>query len=197
MPPLTSKAPRARFYRILLRRKLGFGPISIAKKCRRAPQRAGDFPFFIIGYVTVTVTCFFKVLDVTHCDSAIGEVQGAGGKTRQALFAHPMTKFGRGHWRHQFGIKALSSATTHVAMVRKLFPDWNEEILRLALSNETFREMCEEYGLAIEALNILEQRNRPPDVERMYEYRTLIKQLEKDLKHELLAAHDPKKRREM
>lgn len=82
-------------------------------------------------------------------------------------------------------------------MVRKLFPDWSEEILRLALSNETFREMCEEYGLAVEALNIMEQRNRPPDVERVYEYRTLIKQLERDLKHELLAAHDPKQRREM
>ena len=80
-------------------------------------------------------------------------------------------------------------------MVRKLFPDWGEEILRLALSRETFREMCEAYGLAVETLNILEQRNRPQDVERVYEYRALIKQLEKDLKHELLAAHNSEQRR--
>lgn len=79
-------------------------------------------------------------------------------------------------------------------MVRKLFPDWSEEILRLALSRETFREMCEAYGLAVEALNTLEHRNRPQDVERTSEYRALITQLEKDLKHEFLAAHDPEQR---
>ena len=76
-------------------------------------------------------------------------------------------------------------------MVRKLFPDWGVEISRLALSNETFRDMCEEYGLAMGALDLLEQRNHPQDVERMHEYRTLIKQLERDLKYELLAAFDP------
>ena len=76
-------------------------------------------------------------------------------------------------------------------MVRKLFPDWGEEISRLALRNETFRDMCEEYGLAVGALDLLEQRNLPQEVERMHEYRTLIKQLERDLKYELLAAFDP------
>jgi hypothetical protein len=85
----------------------------------------------------------------------------------------------------------LSSAVTHVAMVRKLFPDWDEEISRLALSNETFRDMCEEYGLAIEALDMLEQRNHPRDVDRVHEYRTLIGQMERDLKYELLAAYNP------
>jgi hypothetical protein len=92
---------------------------------------------------------------------------------------------------HQSGAKTLPSAAAHVAMVRKLFPDWGEEISRLALSNETFRDMCEEYGLAMGALDLLEQRNHPQDVERMHEYRTLIKQLERDLKYELLAAFDP------
>jgi hypothetical protein len=92
---------------------------------------------------------------------------------------------------HPAGAKALPSAVTHVALVRKLFPNWGEEILRLALSNETFRDMCEEYGLAVEALDLLEQRNYPQDVDRMHEYRTLIKQMEKDLKYELLAAYDP------
>ena len=91
----------------------------------------------------------------------------------------------------------MPSAAAHVAMVRKLFPDWGEEISRLALSNETFRDMCEEYGLAMGALDLLEQRNHPQDVERMHEYRTLIKQLERDLKYELLAAYDPHRPRKL
>lgn len=98
---------------------------------------------------------------------------------------------------HQSGTKSLPSATTHVALVRKLFPDWGEEISRLALSNETFRDMCEEYRLAVEALELLEQRNHPQDVDRMYEYRTLIKQLERDLKYELLASCDPHRPRKV
>jgi hypothetical protein len=106
--------------------------------------------------------------------------------------AYAMNSGGEGDLRgHQSGTKALPTATTHVAMVRKLFPDWGEEISRLALSNETFRDMCEEYGLAVEALDLLEHRNHPQDVDRLYEYRTLIKQLERDLKYELLAAYDP------
>ena len=76
-------------------------------------------------------------------------------------------------------------------MVRRLFPDWGEEVSRLALRNEAFRDMCEEYGLAVETLDLLERRNYPQDVERMHEYRALIRQLEGDLKHELLAACDP------
>jgi len=84
----------------------------------------------------------------------------------------------------------LASAATHVAKVRKLFPDWAEEVLRLALRNETFRSLCEEYGLAIEALDLLEAMNRPQDVEKMYEYRAIIRDLQKELKYELLASHD-------
>jgi hypothetical protein len=80
-------------------------------------------------------------------------------------------------------------------MVRKLFPDWDEEISRLALSSETFRDMCEEYGLAVGALDLLEQRNNARDVDRVYEYRTLIRQMERDLKYELLAAYNPDRAR--
>ena len=89
----------------------------------------------------------------------------------------------------------MSSVVTHVAMVRMLFPDWEEEISRLALRNETFRDMCEEYGLAVEALDMLEKRNHPRDVDRVYEYRTLIRQMERDLKYELLAAYNPDRTR--
>jgi|EndMetStandDraft_4_1072995.scaffolds.fasta_scaffold338034_2 hypothetical protein len=117
---------------------------------------------------------------------------------QQAIHSAAVNSEGEGFLRsHQTGTKALPTATTHVAMVRKLFPDWGEEISRLALSNETFRDMCEEYGLAVEALDLLEHRNHPQDVDRMYEYRTLIKQLERDLKYELLAAYDPHRPRKL
>jgi hypothetical protein len=80
----------------------------------------------------------------------------------------------------------------HVARVRRLFPDWAEEVSRLALRNEVFRTLCEDYGLAVDALDRLEIHNRPQDVEKMHEYRALIRDLESELKYELLAVrpHD-------
>lgn len=44
--------------------------------------------------------------------------------------------------------------------------------------------------MASEALDLLEVMNRPQDVEKMHEYRAIKKDLQKDLKHELLASHD-------
>lgn len=84
----------------------------------------------------------------------------------------------------------MPSAATHVAKVRKLFPDWGEEVSRLALRNETFRSLCEEYGLASEALDLLEVMNRPQDVEKMHEYRAIVRDLQKELRSELLASQD-------
>jgi hypothetical protein len=142
---------------------------------------------------TVTVTCFLAALPLrtlVSCPAAFGALTNR--------YAYTMSSEGEGDLRsHQSGTTALPSVTTHVGLVRKLFPDWGEEISRLALSNETFRDMCEEYGLAVEALDLLEQRNHPQDVDRMYEYRTLIKQLERDLKYELLAAYDPHRPRKV
>lgn len=85
-------------------------------------------------------------------------------------------------------LQSLSQMAVHMARVRKLFPDWAEEVSRLALRNEEFRTLCEDYGMAVEALDLLEIRNRPQDVEKMHEYRALIRDLEKELKYELLAA---------
>jgi hypothetical protein len=76
----------------------------------------------------------------------------------------------------------------YVRRVRKLFPDWAEEVSRLALRSEVFRAICEAYGMAVEALEQLEIRNLPEDVQRIQEYRVLVGELETDLKHELLAA---------
>ena len=132
-------------------------------------------------------------LNLAHSGAVSSSIRRIGSHSNSP-YSHD--EFGSGEFRrHQSGTKALPSAVTHVAMVRKLFPDWEEEISRLALSNETFRDMCEEYGLAVEALAMLEQRNHPRDVDRMHEYRTLIRQMERDLKYELLAAYNPDRAR--
>jgi hypothetical protein len=96
----------------------------------------------------------------------------------------------QGRRRHPFRTRSLPSAASHVAKVRKLFPDRAEEVSRLALRNETFRSLCEEYGLASDALDLLEVMNRPQDVDKMHEYRGIVKDLQKELKSELLASHD-------
>ena len=82
----------------------------------------------------------------------------------------------------------MSEAAKHVGRVRKLFPSRAEEVSRLALRNEAFRTMCEDYGVAIDALELLEARNHPQDVEKMHEYRTLVRELELELRTELAAA---------
>lgn len=85
--------------------------------------------------------------------------------------------------------RSVSQAVKHVGLVRKAFPDWAEEISRLALRSEAFRTLCEDYGMAVEALELLEVRNLARDVEKMHEYRALIVDLERELKSELVAAH--------
>ena len=82
----------------------------------------------------------------------------------------------------------MSQAAKHVGRVRKLFPDRAGEVSRLALRSEAFRTICEDYGMAVEALDLLEIRNLPQDVEKIREYRVLIQDLERELKYELLAA---------
>jgi hypothetical protein len=85
-------------------------------------------------------------------------------------------------------MQSLSQAAKHVGRVRKLFPDWAEEITRLALRSEAFRTMCEDYGMAVDALELLAGRNLPQDTQKIQEYRALVRELENELKSELLAA---------
>ena len=80
-------------------------------------------------------------------------------------------------------------SATPVSLVGKLFPTWRGKVPQLALCNRTFRDLCEQYRLAVEALDALEIRNRPQDVEKMWEYRALIRDLEADLRQELTAAY--------
>ncbi len=74
---------------------------------------------------------------------------------------------------------------SHMARIRRLFPSHADEIQRLVFSNDAFRTLCEDYGMAIEALERLELRNHPLDLEKIIEYRTLIRELETDLQNEL------------
>src|SRR5690242_7854319 len=83
------------------------------------------------------------------------------------------------------GTARVSSIVSHIARVRRLFPQRAEDVSRLALRNGPFRTICEEYGMALEGLNTLELRNHPLDLEKILEYRALIQDLEKELRDEL------------
>lgn len=80
------------------------------------------------------------------------------------------------------------SIGTHVARVRKLFGHLADDVSRLALQNQRFRSLCDDYGMTIETMDVLERRNHPADVEKMVEYRALRRALERDLEQELLAS---------
>lgn len=60
------------------------------------------------------------------------------------------------------------------------FPDLAHLIGRLAEQSETFRSLCEDHQLAVEALNTLMAR-RPADDKMIDEYRTLVGELEADI----------------
>lgn len=79
----------------------------------------------------------------------------------------------------------MSSIVPHIARIRRLLPERAEEISRLALRNDAFRAICEDYGMALEALKRLEIRNHPLDLEKILEYRALIRDLERELREEL------------
>ncbi|WP_395019826.1 hypothetical protein [Dongia sp.] len=79
----------------------------------------------------------------------------------------------------------MSSIVPNIARIRRLFPERAEEIPRLALRNDAFRTICEDFGMALEALRRLELRNHPMDLEKILEYRALIRDLERELRDEL------------
>jgi len=75
----------------------------------------------------------------------------------------------------------LAVPEAYMTMVSRLFPGHAAAVKRLADDSERFQSMCEDYGLAAETLSSLEIRNLPQDVERMREYRVLVRDLERDL----------------
>jgi hypothetical protein len=79
------------------------------------------------------------------------------------------------------------SIGSQVARVRKRFGHLADDVSHLALRNQRFRSLCDDYGMTIDALDILERRNHSADVEKMVEYRALRGELERDIEQELLA----------
>lgn len=64
----------------------------------------------------------------------------------------------------------------------KLYPDHWADINALFASNEDFRLLCQEYGLATEALYRLDGSSGPETIRRRDEYREIVSALESDIK---------------
>jgi len=64
----------------------------------------------------------------------------------------------------------------------KRYPDYWADINALFESNEDFRLLCQEYGLATEALSRLEDSSGPETIRRRDEYREIVSALESDIK---------------
>ena len=60
------------------------------------------------------------------------------------------------------------------------FPDQAHRIGRLAEQSETFRSLCEDHQLAVNALDTL-TATRPADDKVIGEYRTLVTELEAEI----------------
>jgi hypothetical protein len=76
----------------------------------------------------------------------------------------------------------LSGLSVHIAAVAKLLPGCKTQIERFVMSSEWFRGLCEDYGLAVETLALLESRNLPGDAERVAEYRRLTEELAREIR---------------
>jgi hypothetical protein len=74
--------------------------------------------------------------------------------------------------------------------VLQLFSDRAFLISQLARSNPAFLSLCEEFDLAVDALQQLESRpsQGPADLMRVAEYRALVEELKVDLLRRLQAA---------
>jgi hypothetical protein len=82
----------------------------------------------------------------------------------------------------------MHHSTPHLDMVCELFPSQRDRVSRLVQNDEKFAQKCRKYCAAVEALNLLEERNRSHDAERMHEYREIIDRLEGELEAALEAA---------
>ncbi|WP_374368545.1 hypothetical protein [Dongia sp.] len=79
--------------------------------------------------------------------------------------------------------------------VYQLFPDRAFLVTQLAHRSEGFFALCEEYDLAVSALQQLEARgaHAAADLLHMAEYRALIEELKLDLLRELQASEEASK----
>jgi hypothetical protein len=82
------------------------------------------------------------------------------------------------------------AAASFLNRVSALFPERQFSIAKLAGRDRAFDALCEEYGLAIEALEVLhaQKSHSISEIARIAEYRVLVEELKDDLEHQLLAA---------
>lgn len=81
--------------------------------------------------------------------------------------------------------------TRAVDQVIERFPERVQTVRLLYLRDERFRAICEDFTLAISALQRFEQRpdaSLRPEVD---DYRTLVRELEEELRVHLMAADGP------
>lgn len=77
-----------------------------------------------------------------------------------------------------------------IAPVLLRFPQWRTRICRLALRDEDFRALCEDYGIARKALANFEAAGGDPPRAEVGEYRQLIDELEGELVSAIFEATD-------
>ena len=75
----------------------------------------------------------------------------------------------------------MTGLSTHMALVAQLFPGEEAAVKTLAMRCERFRSLCEDYGLAMETLALMETGNLPHDAESIAEYRRLTSELQAEL----------------
>lgn len=75
----------------------------------------------------------------------------------------------------------MSALTDQIARVEHLFPGDRLALKSLAMRSERFRSLCEDYGLTMETLTLMEARSLPQDVETIIEYRRLASELRAEL----------------
>jgi hypothetical protein len=68
-----------------------------------------------------------------------------------------------------------------VKHVMDRFPAEADLVLRCALESESFRSLCEDYALALEALRRLEAFDRHMVESRIADYRVLMRELEREI----------------
>jgi hypothetical protein len=76
----------------------------------------------------------------------------------------------------------LPGLPLHVAAVANLLSARKAQIERFVMRSAQFRGLCEDYGLAVETLELLERRNLPGDAQRVAEYRRLAEELAEDIR---------------
>lgn len=82
----------------------------------------------------------------------------------------------------------MSDETRHV--IERL-PDIAAEVKECLSDSRSFRSLCEEYGMAAEALRYWQTAGAPQAPQRIAEYRSLLDELEAEIRSEIARLAGP------